>query len=321
MQVADGTLASAHRLNKAPDLADKVMNGEIKSATAMRQIKERKAAEPEKLKLEPDGKNTITLFTHDRQQVIYPLPRGKAAFNSTNEFVSWAGWTWNPVTRCLHGCPFCYARALAASRDYARSYPVGFTPLFHSERLEAPANTPVPAATKDNPALGRVFVCSMADLYGRWVPNEWIARVHQSCRKNPQWEYLMLTKFPQRYVERDDLPPTAWLGTSVDEQKRVRIAEEAFRQIKRVRVRWLSLEPLKFTDLSMFDWIVIGSQRLTVQPDGVGVVKAFARPFEWVARLVMQAREAGCKIWLKPNLIGAVSDTQPGMQLPQESPL
>jgi protein gp37 len=162
----------------------------------------------------------------------------------------------------------------------------------------------------------------MADLYGKWVPDEWIEQVHVSCIANPQWDYLMLTKFPRRYVGLD-LPSTAWLGTSVDEQKRVRLAEEAFRQIKNVRVKWLSLEPLlaplEFSDLSMFDWIVIGSQSATEQPDGH--VAAFAPPFEWVSRIVAQAREAGCRVYLKPNLIGNTNSQSPGMALPQEEPL
>ena len=83
---------------------------------------------------------------------------------------------------------------------------------------------------------------------------------------------LFLTKFPRRYVGLE-FPPTAWLGTSVDEQKRVRLAEEAFRQRPRA-VKWLSLEPLlaplEFSDLSMFDWVVIGAQTETYQPDGKG---------------------------------------------------
>ena len=84
----------------------------------------------------------------------------------------------------------------------------------------------------------------------------------------------------------------------------------------------LSLEPMKeelrFTDLSMFDWVIIGSQTETRQPDGV--VPAFAPPFEWVARIVAQAREAGCRVYLKPNLLGAVNPQIPGMVLPQEEP-
>jgi hypothetical protein len=94
------------------------------------------------------------------------------------------------------------------------------------------------------------------------------------------------------------------------------------------RVKWLSLEPLlaplEFTDLSMFDWVVIGSQSATEQPKDIaetGYVPEFAPPFEWVSRIVAQAREAGCKVYLKPNLLGAKPNPQcPGMQLPQEEP-
>ena len=68
----------------------------------------------------------------------------------------------------------------------------------------------------------------------------------------------------------------------------------------------------------MFDWVVIGAQTGTRQPGGA--VPAFAPPFEWVARLVAQAREAGCKVHLKPNLLGRVSSQLPGMQLPDEYP-
>jgi protein gp37 len=266
--------------------------------------------------------NVLTLKTHTGVEVRYVKPKGKSKFNETTDAVSWAYWTWNPVTGCLHGCKYCYARAIAHQRSMKKSYPVGFTPLFHSERLDAPHNHKVPDEARDDPRKRRVFVCSMADLYGKWVPDEWIEQVHQACIDNPQWEYLMLTKFPRRYVGLQ-LPRTAWLGTSVDEQKRVRFAEEAFRQISNVRVKWLSLEPLlaplKFNDLSMFDWVVIGSQTATIQPDGVE--DEYAPPFEWVARLVAQAREAGCKIYLKPNLLGVPDPQNPGMRLIQENPL
>jgi protein gp37/ParB-like chromosome segregation protein Spo0J len=306
----------------APDLADKVRRGELALDRADRERKQRLAAMPKPEPAPKPSQVMLTLRTHTGDEVKYPQPAAKATFNeSKGAGISWAAWSWNPVTGCLHGCGYCYARAIATDERYSSAYPAGFTPLFHHERLDAPANTVIPAARRDDPAYQRVFVCSMADLYGRWVPDEWIAQVHASMCANPRWQYITLTKFPARYVGLD-MPPGAWIGTSVDEQKRVRIAEDAFRKIDGGAVKWLSLEPLKepleFTDLSVFDWVVIGAQTETRQPDGV--VPAFAPPFEWVARIVVQALDAGCKVHLKPNL-----RSQPGMQwldqYPTVSPL
>lgn len=253
----------------------------------------------------------LTLLTHTGEPVEYPKPASKATFNQTDgEGISWAAWSWNPVTGCLHGCDYCYARAIA--HRFTDGFPAGFTPLFHHERLDAPANTTIPAAHRNDPAWRRVFVCSMADLYGRWVPDEWIKQVHESMLATPEWEYLLLTKFPARYVGLE-MPTGTWLGTSVDEQKRVRIAEDAFRQVDGVKVKWLSLEPLRepleFSDLSMFDWVVIGAQTETRQPDGT--VDSFTPPWEWVCRITAQAKEAGCKVHWKPNLFNG----KPGLPL------
>ena len=302
---------------ESPQLFERIKAGTVTANDAYKQVRANRLADDTK----PKAPTMVVLKTHEGTEVPYPLAASKPMFNRTNEQISWAAWSWNPVTGCLHGCKYCYARELALRPKYRPFYPVGFTPLFHHERLSAPANSVVPDEAKNDSRLGRVFVCSMADLYGKWVPNEWIEQVHKSCIDNPQWEYLMLTKFPRRYVGID-LPKTAWVGTSVDEQKRVRLAEEAFRQIKDVRFKWLSLEPLlaplQFSDLSMFDWIVIGAQSATEQPDGL--VESFAPPFEWVARLVDQAREAGCRIYQKPNLLGIPNPQSPGMGLIQEEP-
>ena len=82
-------------------------------------------------------------------------------------------------------------------------------------------------------------------------------------------------------------------------------------------------EEVRFSDLSMLDWVIVGAQTETRQPDGNGgwrIEPAFAPPFEWVMRIVAQAREAGCRLYLKPNLLGAVGPQAPGMVLPQEVP-
>ena len=39
------------------------------------------------------------------------------------KFVTWADMTWNPVTGCLHGCEYCYARRIA--NRYKPKSPLG----------------------------------------------------------------------------------------------------------------------------------------------------------------------------------------------------
>jgi protein gp37 len=303
----------------SPRLAAEVAAGETCLNDAYKEVRQAAKAQPEKQEKPVLSKTPVTLFTYNGQPVEYRLPKSKAKFNTTNEQVDWAKFTWNPVTGCLHDCKYCYAKEIAEREG--EGYPVGFTPLFHHERLDAPSNTLVPELAKTDSRWRRVFGCSMADLYGKWVPDEWIQQVHAKCLANPQWDYLFLTKFPKRYIGLP-FPETSWAGTTVDIQSRVEYAEEAFRQIKNVRVRWLSLEPLKedlrFNDLSMFDWVVIGSQSATEQKDGY--VSEFAPPFEWVARITAQAKEAGCRVYHKPNLLGVPNPQCAGMKLIQEEP-
>ena len=308
----------------APDLLPQVQAGTMALDRAHREAQQRErqvaASRPAPETPKVDEKQTITLLDHKGNPYEYPKPKGKATFNQQKGTeIGWAMWSWNPVTGCNHGCDYCYARAIATSRDMAAYYPAGFTPLFHHERLDAPANTPVPGRAAADPAHGRVFVCSMADLFGAWVPQEWIDQVVASTVANPQWEYLYLTKFPQRY-DRLQLPASGWIGASVDEQHRAEPTLAAMRKVSGVKVKWLSLEPLlepiKFSTLEGIDMIVIGAQS-----ENIGQNSSFSPPFEWVADLVQTARRDGCKVWLKTNLLGQTSGQWPGMQLPQEAPV
>ena len=157
-----------------------------------------------------------------------------------NTRIEWCDASWNPVTGCLHDCEYCYARRIAKrfsgkgdlreagtgfwldkdsfevskgsgvyETKYALTtgekpepfkpyngkitpYPFGFSPTFHKYRLDVPKKWSEPRT---------IFVCSMADLFGEWVPDEWIEEVFTACEKAPQHTYLFLTKNPKRYIE------------------------------------------------------------------------------------------------------------------------
>lgn len=255
-----------------------------------------------------------TIITSNGVKSQIPLPK-KVVFNRTNDSVDWASWTWNPISGCLHGCRFCYAREIANSERMRAYYPNKFEPTFHEYRLVAPANTSVPSS--EDPRDGRVFVCSMADLFGKWVPSEWIEKVFSACLENPEWEYLFLTKWPARYAQMP-LLEKAWYGSSVVQQSDVKRVEKAMKNFETDCVKWISLEPMlepiEFDDLSWCDLVVIGAQTSTNQPEGF--VPAFSPEFDWIVDVVNQCRDAGVPYYLKANLVREA----PGMNLPQGKP-
>lgn len=241
------------------------------------------------------------LTDDQKAQVLTRAPKSGSHFNEQKSpDIEWAMWSWNPVTGCRHDCTYCYARDIAEGSGGARTpFAQGFVPTFLPERLAAPRQTKVPERAAHDTNYGNVFTCSMADLFGRWVPREWIDAVLAVVRDNPQWRFLFLTKFPIR-MQEFDFPDNAWVGTTVDAQARVANAEKAFAKVN-AKVKWLSceplLEPLKFTRLDLFQWVVIGgSSRSSQTPE-------WRPPRSWVEHLERQARDAGCKVYEKTNLL------------------
>jgi len=302
----------------APEpIVEKMLKDEISidaAYQAAREVKQQKESQPVEKPQKKVSEHQTLIITAGGKESFIALPQ-KVVFNQTNDSVDWASWTWNPVTGCEHGCKFCYAREIANSERMAPYYPNKFEPTFHPYRLNAPKNTSKPKST--DPRDGRVFVCSMADLFGKWVPNGWIESVFKACLESPEWEYLFLTKWPARYSKMP-LIEKAWYGASIIQQTDVKRVESDMQKIDSDNVvKWISLEPMlgpiKFEDISWCNLVVIGAQTSTNQPDGF--VPAFSPDFEWVYDVVEQCKSFCVPYYLKENLL-----TQPGMKLTKGTP-
>lgn len=272
--------------------------------------------------------------------------------------IDWADSTWSPVTGCLHGCEYCYARRIAErfapyeiydtemalqrhaiangqligiGKPYVLDfpwqqktkngniqnapYPFGFAPTFHRYKLTEPQHWKKPRT---------IFVCSMADLFGEWVPDKWIAEVFAACEKAPQHRYLFLTKNPARYMmmynaryiqqwnERHPEKPHRqteeykgvltlpvhdnwWFGSTLDSMKSRRAklgcSDHTF----------VSIEPLTErmeVGLGSFgddEWIIIGAET------GNRKGKVIPRR-EWVEEIVEAANITGAAVFMKESL-------------------
>jgi protein gp37 len=139
-----------------------------------------------------------------------------------------------------------------------------------------------------------IFVCSMADLFGEWVPQEWIEQVINSCIAAPQHTYIFLTKNPERmrlFFYDYPVQKNFWLGTSCGEHLG---SWERIFSIKMLGVcHWntmLSVEPLQVmcpswgeSENTGIDWMIIGMQTNPLtpcQPDVLTDIIDSARQFD-----------------------------------------
>ncbi len=275
--------------------------------------------------------------------------------------IDWCDATWNPVTGCLHGCEYCYARRIATRFggatiaiadeegyaeyggttcadgtchdltypvvDYGRTgktapYPFGFDPTFYRYKLDEPQHWKKPR---------NIFVCSMADLFGEWVPDEWIAEVFKACDAAPWHRYLFLTKNPKRLCRMAIAAKVFWWNIDhQDSQVHPRTTEYA--EVMRLPIRnnwWFgstidnskatcfcdgctwntftSIEPLTehlnmgIGSFGNSKWTIIGAE--TGNRKGKIIPKR-----EWVENIVEAAQITGMKVFMKESLRGLMGE-------------
>lgn len=252
--------------------------------------------------------------------------------------IDWCDSTWNPVTGCLHGCEYCYARGIAhrfggfteledTDLDYEKicgsniveiekplkylndkgkigksPYPFFFKPTLYRYKLNEPQKW----------KQGRnIFVCSMADLFGSWVPDSWIEEVFAACEKAPQHNYLFLTKNPVRYSLLQGKgklikKPNMWYGNSITNKEQMEIADYETGLLGGKAKTFFSIEPL-LEDITQseywknscgkwyMDWVIIGAETGTRKDKIVPERK-------WIENIVNDCKKEDIPLFMKSSL-------------------
>lgn len=246
-----------------------------------------------------------------------------------NSKIDWCDDSWNPITGCKHGCEYCYARRMvhrfegrdgetgeehvliepvrAEEKGKIKPYPFGFDPTYHRYRVQR---------WRSQGERRNVFVCSMADLFGRWVPFAWQDEILRACLAAHGYNYLFLTKDPQNMANvirrlYDDLVAqfsehtgwenpayrmmsAFWFGSTVTNP------QTPFFESGVVHT-FVSIEPIlqPFGENSPIfyrtDWIIVGAES--------GTRKGKAVPErEWLEVIVKRSRETGVPLFMKSSL-------------------
>ena len=264
----------------------------------------------------------------------------------TKTKIDWCDATWNPVTGCLHGCKYCYARRIAerfggypsdeelheldmpqmiSHRNdegewnpwYKCAYPFSFSPTFCRYKLDEPQKWKRPR---------NIFVCSMADLFGEWVPGEWIREIVEACDAAPQHRYLFLTKNPSRYKELDSLVhwptfeetdieksrPYMMLGASATNEAQMKAAYDS-------DADWVSIEPIherllpewfvssigsddgQCIEFRRWEWVIIGAET------GNRKDKIIPKK-EWIQEIADICLQEGTPVFMKESLRDLMGD-------------
>lgn len=259
--------------------------------------------------------------------------------------IEWCDSTWNPVTGCLHGCEYCYAERIAerfsgnitATETVKRitindgrviwdlpspihkidgkvsPYPCGFVPTFHRYKLDDPQKWKKPRT---------IFVCSMADMFGDWVPDEWIEDVFKACEKASQHKYLFLTKNPNRYIELDLNGKllhgkNVWYGMTVADKKQASAVNTVIEDMTDMAGAFLSIEPiledvaeeLKDAIANFVDWIIIGAETGNRKNKVVPKKK-------WIDNICKVADESNIPVFMKDSLIPIVGEENMRREFP-----
>ena len=258
--------------------------------------------------------------------------------------IEWCDHTWNFITGCRHDCKYCYAKRMTArfagdvrlnkmaKKDYSLApaadggedlyvlespmmnetdkplvYPFGFEPTLHKYRMDYPGKLKMG---------NNIFVGAMSDVFGKWVPDNWLDDMFSVCTQYPIHNYLFLTKYPQRY-EQYSVPEgeNMWYGTTITRENEI----GRIMYLPPGRRKFVSIEPLmediepenNYPMFRCIDWVIIGAETGRRKDKTVPQLK-------WVRKIVLEADKNGIPVFMKDSLIPIVGEKNMRRDFPKQ---
>ena len=191
--------------------------------------------------------------------------------------IEWTDYTINPIKgKCKNKCSYCYAKKMYDRFKWNPEVRLKLSEMDKIRKIKKPS---------------KIFVCSMHELFGEWIPSEWTKSILDKIKEYPQHTFLILTKCIERaYLW--SLPDNVWLGVSIDT---IVGSDLMYLRSAYAVKRFISFEPLLAeidTDLKEIDWVIIGAQ---TQPTKLPKK-------EWVQKIIDEAKRHKIPVFLKDNL-------------------
>lgn len=249
-----------------------------------------------------------------------------------------ADYAWNPVTGCLKDCRYCYAKksALRFASDWRRNLaerpkvqqvgeklfeldtpwktkskrflnsPTGFLPTMHKYRFDWPQKVKVGSS---------IMVCTDGDLFGPWVPEDWILRVFAAADEAPQHQYIFLTQYPERYkqlVNHEKLPQNKnfWYGSTATARESSVWANEHYNTFVAIEPLLGPFEGNATKAFQKLKWVIIGAE--TGRNAGKVIPKA-----EWIKDVLASADATDTPVFMRSSMESVVGSENMRREKPQ----
>jgi len=201
--------------------------------------------------------------------------------------IEWCDYTVNPIKgMCRNDCWYCYAKRMYKRFGWDKHIKLDLNVFNDIQKLKKPS---------------KIFVGSMHDIFGSWIPHHWIIEIQNIIGFTEEFKkhtFIFLTKFPKRYTELPPFPENCWLGATItgeeDSEEQYEKSHELY-GLDSDNLVFISFEPLLGdVDVAIqyyLDWIIVG-----------GLTPKNRHEIKWVRKIISKSKTMDIPVFIKDNL-------------------